>query len=312
MSDTVQNAAVNSVEIQKAQLAVGAPKPATPQPVPLAQQVNKAMGAQVSIPKGLEVDTDTGQLDQIWMRAMIYGETNAKKTTVSAKFGSPEDVRIILTRGEDQLLPLVPEPGKPAYKYRYCDTAEKIKFAMMYPERLWPDWATRPNRILVIDDITKGKDILLDFHEYNEKGTKQNNMMVHREAKTDMADLVKVMFGKPMHIIMVAFASIYENPVTHEENVGPDIPPSMMRMLTADFTFVFYIDKAKNMFRTDDYREVYEDVDESMKRKTFTRIITAKHKIPAFLAGKNIVNPLEPLDLQKIWLKIQAAKRGGK
>jgi hypothetical protein len=285
---------------------VGTPLPAKPSaPVSLAAQVNAAQAGKVTIPAGMGLGKSTENLESIWMRALIYGETNARKTTTAAEFGSPEDVRIILTRGEDQLLPLA---GRP-YKYEHCDNAMKFRFACMYPEKLWPEWAGRANRILVIDDVSKAKDYLLDDNEFDEKGRKQNNMLVHREAKADMSGLTKSLFSKPMHVVMVAFASIYENPVTHEENVGPDVPPAISRMLTADFTFVLYIDKSKNMFRTNDFRETYEDTDEKMVKKTFTRIITAKHKIPKHLVGKGVVNDLEPLDLLKVWEKVRAASK---
>lgn len=270
----------------------------------LTQQVNRAQAAKAPIPPGMGKGKSTLSLESIWMRAMIYGETNARKTTTAAKFGSVEDVRIILTRGEDQLIPLM---GKD-YKYEHCDTAQKLAYALMYPENLWPDWAARPNRILVIDDVTKAKDILLEKHEFNDKGNKQNNMLVHRGALTDLSDYMKSLFAKPMHIIAVAFAKVYENDITHEENVSPDIPPAMMKMLTADFTFCFYIDKVKWMFRTNDYRETYRDTDEKMIEKTFTRVILAKHKVPEHLAGKGVINDLEPMDMAKIWAKIRGAK----
>ena len=279
------------------------PKPSAP--VSLASQVNAASAKTAPIPKGMGTGRSTMNLEQIWMRAMVYGETNARKTTVSAEFAGPEATRIILTRGEDQLLPLA---GRD-FKYELCDTTEKLRYAMLYPENLWPEWVNVPNRTLVIDDITKAKDMLLDSNEYSDKGTKQNNMIVHRESKLEMAEMMKSVFAKPMHVIAIAFANIYENAITHEENVTPDLPPGMNRMLTADFSFVFFIDKAKQMFRTTDFRETYQDLDEKMQTKTFTRVILAKHKLPKQLEGKGVINDLEKMDLAEIWRKVTQGKK---
>jgi len=274
----------------------------------IASQVNLKTAAKAPIPPGMGTGKTTKNLDSIWMRAMIYGETNARKTSTAVTFGSTDDVRIILTRAEDQLIPLIGLD----YKYEFCDTMQKLRYAMLYPENLWPDWASRAEPIIVVDDITKAKDMMLDSNEYNEKGVRQNNMLIHRESKAEMAELMKSLFNKPMHVICTAFANIYENPITHDENVGPDIPPAMLRMLSADFSFCFYIDKAKWMFRTNDFRETYTDVDEKMVSRTFTRIILAKHKIPKHLVGKGVINDLEKMDLADIWRRIRAANTASK
>lgn len=279
-------------------------KPSTPiSASSLAQQVNRAQGATTPIPAGL-VSKNTKSITSPWLRALIYGETNARKTTTAALFDTPENVRIILNRGEDQLIPL----RNLGYEYVHCDTMQKLKHAMMYPETLWPDWAKLPNRTLVIDDLSKSKEMMLDDHEFNERGTKNNNMIVHREAKADMAELMKSLFNKPMHIIAIAFAKIYENSLTHEENVAPDLPPGILQMVTADFSFCFYIQKSSWMFVTNDKRETYRDVDEKMVMQNFTRVIMAKNKIPKDQVGKGVINDLEKMDLADIWKRIQGSK----
>src|SRR5437763_816079 len=87
--------------------AVSTPKPST---APIAQstltsQVAKANLAAAVLPPGMGLGKSTLNLESLWMRALLYGETNARKTTSAAFFGPPEDVRIIETRSEDQLIP---------------------------------------------------------------------------------------------------------------------------------------------------------------------------------------------------------------
>lgn len=281
--------------------AVSAPKPIAPtSPVPLSAQVNRAMAATAPVPKDFIVRS-TKEITSPWFRGLIYGETNARKTTTAARFGTPENVRIIANRGEDQLIPL----RDMGYRYALCDTMEKLRYAMTYPENLWPEWAGRDDRIVVIDDYTKAHEMIVEDNEYNDKGNLQNNMLKYGGANKDMTGLTKSLFNKPMHIIGVAFASITENELTHEENVGPNLSKGMRQMLTAEFTFCFYIDKKAWMFVTDDKRESYQDHDEKMQLKTFNRVIFAKSKVP-YVEGRKPLNQMEPMDLRAVWNKVNA------
>lgn len=288
----------------------------------LQQQVNARQGATVSIPKGL-VSKSTNDIVSPWLRCCLYGELDSWKTVTAAEFGSPDDVRIIFTRGEDQLRGLT---GKD-YKYVVCEdtrgadgklessAVQKFRHAIMYPESLWPEWANRPNRVIVIDDLTKGKDLLLEDNETDENGRERRDMrMVHREAKTDMGDLMRSLMSKPLHVIMVAMAQIYKNDVSQEETVTPDIPPAMSRLLMADASFIFFLDRAKRMMLTTSKRETYRKKDDKGVEQTFTRSILARHKLPKHLepnpaAQKSgLLAEYEPISLAAIWTKIQSAK----
>lgn len=286
------------------------PKPATPvSAASLAQQVQQAQIKNAPpMPTGL-ISKSTKDIISPWMRGLIYGETNARKTSVTATFGSPEDVRVISTRGEDQLTPL----RELGYTYVTADNAQKLRYSLMYPEIIWPDWAARPNRILSIDDLTMAKEILLQDNETDDKGNeRKDNRAVHREAKADMGELMKGLFRRPMHVIAVAFAAIYDNKITREESITPDLPPGMSRMLTADFSFVFFIDKTKWMFVTNDRRETYRAKNDKGQEETHTRITFAKRKLPIDPVTKKerlgILNDLEIMDLQDIWTRVQKGR----
>lgn len=285
-----------------------APKAATPaapiSAATLQQQVNRASGTKAPVPAGL-ASKSTDDILSPWMRMYVYGETDAWKTTTAAEAGLPEDVRIIATRGEDQLLPL---RGR-GYKYVLCDNIAKFRYSMLYPEQLWPEWANRPNRIVVVDDISRAKDLLLEDNETDEQGRERRDMrMVHREAKADMGDLMRSLTSKPLHVIVVALAQIYTNDITREETITPDIPPAMNRMLTTDASFVFFLDRAKRMMLTTSRRETYRKKNDKGVEETFTRSVFAKHKLPKALEGKGIISEYEKMDLADLWLRIQTAK----
>lgn len=273
----------------------------------LQQQVNRAQAAVAPVPKGLIVKS-TSDITSPWMRGCIYGETDSWKSTTAAQFGSPDDVRIILTREESQLLPL----RDYGYQYAHCKNYARFQFAMLYPEQLFgAEWAARPNRLVIIDDVTRAKDMIVESNETNDKGEDiKDNRMVHREAKADMNQMVSSLQSKPLHIIFIALAKIYENKFTHKETVSPDLPPAMASMLTADWDYIFYSDKERKMLLTGNRVETYIAKNEKGKPESYTRTVLAKHKLPRDLEGKGVLLEYEKHDLRAIWAKVQSAKAG--
>lgn len=266
----------------------------------LTQQVNTAVSTTATAPKGLPPVRNTKDLISPWLRLCIYGDIDSRKTTTAAEFASPEDTRFIVTRGEDQLIPI----KKLGIEYQLCESLTHFEYAALYPEKVFgAEWAARPNRTLVIDDITRAKDFALDDND-----TGGNNMLVYRGATKDIASIFKSIFSKPQHVIGIALASSYENDISHEENLTPDLPPSMRRMLMADFSFVFFVNKSKNTFYTQEARQTWQGTDEKMRPKVCTRTIFARHKLPKEWEGKGIIKPEEPLDIAAIWKRVQEAK----
>lgn len=283
-----------------------APKPAAPvSQATLQQQVNKAQAARAPVPAGLIV-ASTKTIISPWLRGCIYGETDSWKSTTAAKFGSPEDVRIILTREESQLLPL----RDYGYQYAHCKNYSRFQYAMLYPEQLFgAEWAARSNRVVIVDDITRAKEFIVEANETNEEGKElRDNRMVHREAKADMSQMVMSLQSKPLHIVFIALAKIYENKFTHKETVSPDLPPAMLGMLTADWDFIFYSDKERKLLLTGNRVETYQAKNEKGKVESYTRTVFAKHKLPRDLEGKGVLQEYEKHDLQSLWARIQTAK----
>lgn len=285
-----------------------APKPSTPVAASsIAAGVNKAQGVRVPIPAGL-VSKNTDDIVSPWARICIYGEIDSWKTVTAAHFAGPEDVRIIFTRGEDQLRGLTGE----GYRYAECNNVQKLRHAILYPETIWPEWVNRPNRVVVIDDITRAKEQLVEDNEVDEQGReRKDTRAIHKGAKDDMNDLVTSLRMKPLHLIMVAQAKIYTNNITREETISPDIPPAMSNMLMGDASFIFFLDKSRKMMLTTQKRETYRAKNDKNVEETFTRTILARHKLPRSLEGKGVINEYEPIDLAALWAKIQAAKVGG-
>lgn len=281
------------------------PAPTMPKPVSLAQAVNAAAGHVLPLPKGLSLG-NTRDIKNLYFHGCIYSYTSARKTSTAARFGTPQNTRIIVTRREEQLIPLK-ELG---YEYAMVKDAAALRFAMAYPERLWPDWAKLEDRTLVLDDATEAVTLLLDdYSEIDGKEVKDRRRSF-MEAGSDLREMIRGVLNKQMHFVIVALAKIKENPITDEEMVAPDLPPSMMNMLLTELEFVFYIDPKTYKFTTDRDSFTFEGPDPSNpnKIKVFKRDVFAKHKLPVDLAGKGLIGRYEQMDLRAIWNKVQTGK----
>lgn len=266
--------------------------------------VNAATGKAMTIPKGI-TKYNTNSLDEGYFHAVVYSETSARKTTTAAMFGSRDDVRIILTRSKEQLIPLKDLD----YEFVTVEDHASLMFALQFPEQLWPDWAGRPNRTLVLDDATRAVEMLLEEYSVIDGKEVKDRRRSYTAAKEDLDMAILAAKKKPQHLIVVALAKVKENPLTNEERIGPDLPPSMMSMILTEFEFVFYIKTSTWKMLTDRDSTTYTDTDpQTNKEKTYRREIFAKHKLPKGLIGKGIIMKEEPLDLLAVWNKIKAGK----
>ena len=287
-------------------MTTNGPTNVSPNPAPsLTQAVNAAVGKSLPKPRGLETK-NTKDLSLEYFHGLIYAETSAWKTTTAAHFGKPEDVRIILTRSEEQLKPIKDEGYQYTPIMKAADPAAAFLFAWQYPEQLWPDWAQRPNRTLVIDDLTKGIQILLDADDSKDI----------RKSYGNVADSVSPVFNtslaKPQNLVLIALAKVKENPITDVERVGPDLPPSMLNsVFLPDLEFVFYIDPQTHKMRTDRDFITAKKIDEKGREVTYRREIFAKNKIELTGAGRGVIRPLEDPNLGVLWERVKAAGRLG-
>jgi len=278
----------------------------------LAAAVNKA--AAPNLPKGLS-GFNTRSLESPWFHGMIYSETSARKTTTAAKFSGPEATLIILCRQKEQLIPL----RELGYNVLHAETGEAVRYAMTYPEKaaailLGQDvadkWANHPEKTLVLDDVTEAVALLLESNKYKDDGTEYKDMRkVYGLAGGDLRDLFNAARRKPQHIILIALAKVTSTPLTNEETIAPDMPPSMTGMLTTDLEYVFFIKKSNWKFITEKVFINYKDTDEKTgKEMVYRREIFAKNKIGLNLVGKGIVNLEEDMDLRQLWERIKSGK----
>jgi hypothetical protein len=279
------------------------PAAVTPKPVTLAAAVNQAQARKLPVPPSLK-KFNTKELTGGYLHACIYGETSARKSTTAATFGTPENVRIILTRRKEQLIPL----REKGYEAALVEDEVALNYALMYPEQLWPEWAGLPDRTLVLDDGTEAVQMLLEGASVIDGKEVRDRRRSYTEAGDQLREAVKVTLAKPQHFIMTALAKVRENALTNEERIAPDLPPSMQNLLMTEMEFVFYIKTRSWMFVTDrEFQQIKETVEG--REKIFVREIFAKHKLPVGLAGKGLITPLEKMDLADIWKRVKDGKR---
>jgi hypothetical protein len=271
----------------------------------LAQAVKPPVGAA---PKNLKAGNTNQLTDQSFFRCVLYSETSARKTTTAHHFAGPEFTRTILTRGHDQLIPLADEN----YQYVHAPDMESLAYALKNPEKLWPDWAGMSDpgklRTIVVDDVSKAAQILVEGNS-----TGRDKRQAYSGALSDLDSLVAPLSLKPYNLILISLAKVRDNQISGEEQVGPDLSPSLLNYITAEFAAVLYIQPKNFKILTD--RTIFTVMGTDPvtgKNKPFTRTIFAKHKIPFHAVGKGVVKREEDGDLMAIWKKIQSARKVGK
>ena len=277
----------------------------------LATQVNAAVGATLGPPKSLVLGNtkQLGRSAATHFHAVIYSETSARKTTTAAKFGTPKNTRIIITRRKEQLIPL----QNLGYEYAVVEDYNALMYALQYPERLWPDWAQLEDRTLIVDDLTEGIELLLEEYEDEIDGKPVNDARrTYKEAGNDLRDSLLSLLRKPMNLVIVCLARVNHNPITNEERVAPDLPPSMANKVLAEMEFVFYINPETYRFtcEKDFFAFQAPDPERPTKQKTFKRAIFAKYKVSEELAKQAppIIAKYEAMDLRGIWERVKAGE----
>lgn len=296
--------------------AVAPPKPSVPTPVApkpsVTQAVNNA-GARLSplVAKLAARTKSTLDLESPWFRCLIHGEIDSWKTTTACHFGPPEQVRIILTRGEDQLLPVVNE----GYKYVKVNDAQEFTEALTYCDSIWPDWAKHPEPVLIIDDVTRAKDFVVSASKTYEAGGQikeyKDNRKIFGVAIGEFDSMFLIANRKPMHIILTALSKVVEGKISLEETVSPDLSQGIGNLVMSDYSFIFFLNKKKpyaTRLLTKMDSETLTEYDEQQKKSvSYQRYYFARHKVPNELVDK-VLKMYEPADLRAIWEKVKAAK----
>lgn len=291
------------------------PRAATPQPASLVSTVNAANAKMSPMVSRLAARTkSTSDLSSPWARILIHGEIDSWKTTTAAKFGSPEQTRIILTRGEDQLQPIV----KLGYKYLQVNTGEEFSEALSHCDAIWPDWAKHPEPVLVIDDLTKAKDLVITASKTYEKDGRvvewKDLRKVYGQALAEFDSVFTLANRKPIHIVLVATSKVVEGKISLEETVSPDLPQGIGNLIMSDYSYIFFLNKKKpyatRMLTQMDSEAVSEYDEQQKKTVTYQRYYFARHKIASELVGK-VLKPYEPADLRAVWEKVKQGKAEG-
>lgn len=283
------------------------PTPAIQRPSLVAQAQASSAALPPKLPKGLTL-FNTRDLDNGFFHFVVYSETSARKTSTACSFETPEFTRIILTRRREQMKPLQDQ----GYQVALVDNADALLYAFRNPHILWPDWAAMSDpdrrRTLILDDATEAVQMLLESNEVINGKEVKDNRRKYAATGDDLHDVLKPLLNKPFHFGMVALAKVKEAPLTNEETIGPDMPPSMLNMVLTEFEYVFYINTKTWKLLTDRDRIAYvgQDPDNPNKDKTFYRAIFAKCKVPMSYLGKGIVKKEEDLNLNALWKKLCA------
>jgi hypothetical protein len=247
----------------------------------MAEKVNSSMGKAMKVPATIQRFNTKELGTSSFFHFVIYSDTSARKTSTAAQFGTPENTRIIITRRKEQMIPL----RDMGYESVVVTSGADLLFALQYPEQIWPDWAKLPDKFLLLDDATEAVEMMLEDEE--SRDARQN----YKAVKGNLRSAVQSVLSKPMHFGIVCMAKVKDNPISNEERVGPDLPPSMLNLILAEFEFVFYVKTSKWTLLTDRDRFSFTDTDPSNpnKEKTFTREIFAKNKLSLTQAGKNVL-----------------------
>lgn len=288
-----------------------APKPATS----LVSQVVAASARRSPMVTKLQGRTkSTFDIVSPWARILVHGEIDSLKTTVAHHFGKPEQCRTILTRGEDQMLPVINE----GYKYVKVDNAEEFTEALSYCDSIWPDWAKHPDPILIVDDITRAKDYVVSSSKYysdssgNQKEYKDNRK-VFGVAMGEFDAMFTIANKKPIHIVLTGLSKVVEGKISLEETVMPDLSQGIGNLIMSDYSFIWFLNKKKPVetrLLTEMDNEAVTEYSETAKMNvTYQRYYFARSKVPSELVGK-VIKKYEPANLRAVWDKVMAARKG--
>lgn len=260
---------------------------------------------------------NTNDLHAGFFRCIFYGETDSRKTSTAARFGSPDEVRIILVRRPEQMIPL---KGL-GYTVFLAKDAQDFASAVQDPAALFGEaWAQNPNRTLVIDDITEAKDFLMESNEstvdnYGNVHEVRDTRKVVKGAKDDMRAILKSALDAPQNLIVTALSRSIENPATDEERVTVDLPPSISSMFTTDFEYVFYSLKASSTLPqwqclTSTETRGFKKINEKGREVSYSRSTFAKLKLPlpVIMSNPTLIPVRANADLRTIWNTILAAQ----
>lgn len=266
------------------------------------------------VPKGFSGAT-TDSLQTPYIHAILYGETDRRKTTTAAKFRGPEHTFILLTRSPEQLIPI--QSGN--YHYARVQDAAALTWALTNPEQAadaagFPEWKNDPERTLVIDDMTEGMNFIVDSNETDDEGReRKNGMQIYGASNDDLRAVLTSLKRRKMHLLVITLAKVALSSIANEEEITLDVPMGALKILKAEFEYGFYLTENGKMM-TRPSLLTFKKKDERGREVSGIRKIFAKSKLAEELMKRQppVLAAEEPLDLAAVWEKIVSAGRGGK
>lgn len=305
---------------------IATPAPATPAPRPSLAQTLAAprppgppIRASIvpKVPASIRTGFTADIKDSGFLHAILYADTGMWKTVIAVTFDDPQHTLILTTRRPEQLIPV----GELNYPYVEMTDSAGLEYGLLYPEALWAEMKKRPGstlgelRTLVLDDATEAVELLLEGAQDDlEEGGREikDRRRIYFRGKDSLREIMKVVLRKPLNFVATAVAKVREHPITNEETVGPDLPPSMLGFIGAEFEFVFYIRPQDHKFTTDRDHFTFVGTDDNGKDRTVRRSILAKNKLPLSVAKMMppVIAKYEEANLRKIWAKVRGAIKG--
>lgn len=272
-----------------------------------------AAAAAIKTPKGFSGAT-TGGLETDYFHGMLYGETDSRKTSTAACFRGPLKTFILLTRSPEQLIPIRADN----FHYARIDDGQALAWALQFPEKAadaagFPEWKDQEERVLMIDDMSEGSNMMVDDNSTRDDGTEvKDGRQIYKAVNDDLRSIMSGLKKKKMHTIFTALAKIAPSQIANEETVYPDMPSGARSIITADLEFIFFMKKSNGKMLTQpDYLTFVKKDEKTGKPVAGKRDIFAKHKLDRSLYGRTppVIMKEEVMDLAAVWKKVCDAKK---
>ena len=269
----------------------------------ITQSVSASIAAK--LPKGFKsagIDDDAPK----FFHCLIYGYTGSFKTVTAANFGGPDRTLIIGTRDIEQYkIPLEGKGYRPVVLAHDVDT---FKWAVTNPEAAadavgFPEWKSRDDRVLVVDDWTEGALMLVEDNEVNDEGKEvKDGRKIYGAVNEEVRAILNALKRRRMHIIFTALVN------EDDWSIYPAMSKGTAKYIEAAFDYVFYLDKETKKMRTEPFSVPYVAKDQFGKDTTRLRKGFGKHKVRREDSGK-LINKEEEMDLGKLWSKVCGGTR---
>ncbi len=172
---------------------------------------------------------NTSDLHMGQAHVLIFGPTKAGKTTTTTTLVPPDKLRIISAQPEEQLASI----KKKNIIYSCVENAAQLDAILLKPRSHFPgDWTA-----LSLDDMSE----MIEFYVEKYEATTTDGRQVYKKAGRHLRDRLKPLLTADFHVIGTAGERDFEDKDTGIAWRKPNLPPSMMDLVTTKFSFLFYL-----------------------------------------------------------------------